>query len=518
MKNNINNKEYRLFATAAKGLEGLLLQELTSFGFSDVKEKRAGVYFTTNLEGAYRACLWSRLASRILLPLASFNASTPEELYQGIQTIDWNQHVKCDGSLAVHFVTAQSQITHTLFGAQKVKDAIVDQFRERFNERPSVDRDTPDINVYVYLFRDEAIVSLDLAGQSLHKRGYRLEAGEAPLKENLAAGILLRANWQALSQSGQMLLDPMCGSGTLLIEAAFIAADRAPQLRRDYHGFLGWKQHDASVWKALLAEANNRFEEGKKSLPPIVGYDAQADVVALAFENIKRAGLVGIVHVEKRDISTLIPPKKEFTGLIVTNPPYGERLGEVEALVPLYQSLGRQLKQQFVNWKLALFTANFDLSKKIGLRAKKYYAFYNGALPCRLFVFDVQEENFIDNSVDAENARRVKQAIKYVAQERPDSVEMLRNRISKRFKHEKRRAKTLNVTSYRIFDADLPEYQFAIDVVDDRVKVIEYIDKQSHFDRKRDDKRFAILAILPELLGIEPQNIDVMVAAPPTTR
>lgn len=513
-----NTTEYRLFATAAKGLEGLLLQELIDLGFSDVKEKRAGVYFSTNLEGAYRACLWSRLASRILLPLASFPSATPEALYKGIQTIDWNKHVKRNGSIAVHFVSAQSEIHHTLFGAQKVKDAIVDQFRDRYNERPNVDRDTPDINVYVYLFRDEAIVSLDLAGQSLHKRGYRLEAGEAPLKENLAAAILLRANWPAIAKSGGMLLDPMCGSGTLIIEAAFMAADKAPQLDRPYYGFLGWKQHDARIWQSLLDDATERFEKGKKALPPIVGYDLEADLVKLTFENIKRAGLTGYVHVEKRDVASLIPPKKEFKGLVVTNPPYGERLGEIEELIPLYQVLGRQLKSGFLDWQLALFTSNFDLSKKMGIRAKKYYALFNGVIPCRLFLFDIKEESFIDNSVDAENARRVKHAIKHVADQKVDSLEMLRNRISKRYKHEKRRAKNMNLTTYRIFDADLPEYQFAIDVNGDRVCVIEYVNKYDRVDKRQEDKRHALLSILPDILSVAPISIDLVTAEAPNDK
>lgn len=500
--------EYRLFATAAKGLEGLLLQELTDLGFADVKEKRAGVYFSADLAGAYRACLWSRLASRILLPLATVPAATPEALYQGVQSIDWSKHLSARGSLSVHFVSAQSQIDHTLFGAQKVKDAIVDQFRDRFDARPSVDKETPDIQIYVYLFRDEAMISLDLAGQSLHRRGYRLEAGDAPLKENLAAAVLLRSNWPSIAKSHGMLLDPMCGSGTLLIEAAFIAADRAPQLNRAYQGFLGWKQHKPAVWQQLLDEATARFEQGKKSLPPIVGFDISSEMIKVAFDNIKRAGLTGFVHVEKRDAMTLLPPKKEVTGLVVTNPPYGERLGETEALIPLYRALGRQLKAHFVGWQLALFTANIELSKKIGLRARKYYALFNGVIPCRLFLFDINENYFIDNSREADNTRRIKEAVAKATHHEEPALLMLRNRITKRFKHEAKRAKRLELTDYRIYDADLPEYQFAIDMRGERVCVTEYLQGDDRQQKRQEPKRYALLSILPDLLNVDASCID----------
>jgi 23S rRNA (guanine2445-N2)-methyltransferase / 23S rRNA (guanine2069-N7)-methyltransferase len=386
------------FATTPKGLELLLVDELRALGITTVAEKLAGVEFTCDLATAYKACLWSRLANRILLKLNKFPAATPEALYAGVQAINWYEHMDPEDTLAVNFVSSHSEITHTLFGAQKVKDAIVDQFREKFAERPSVSRAQPDISINVYLHHNIATLSLDLSGESLHKRSYRLSSVEAPLKENLAAAILIRAGWPAIAREGGMLLDPMCGSGTLLIEGAMMAADIAPGLLRPYFGFLGWKKHQPEMWEALLAAAEMRADKGVLTLPTIVGYDSDATAIKAAFENIDRANLHGLIHVEKRELDALIPKQNAKPGLIAVNPPYGERLGELETLQPLYTLLGDKLKEHFPTWKAAVFTGNPDLGKVMGIRAKKYYALFNGALPCKLLLFDISPEKFIDRA------------------------------------------------------------------------------------------------------------------------
>jgi 23S rRNA (guanine2445-N2)-methyltransferase / 23S rRNA (guanine2069-N7)-methyltransferase len=389
---------FNFYATTAKGLELLLVDELRGLGASDAAEKLAGVSFSGDIALAYKACLWSRLANRILLKLASFPARTPQELYVGVQSIAWDAHLSAQGTLAVNFTCNQSEINHTLFGAQKVKDAIVDQFRDKYQERPSVDKDYPDLCINVYLQRDIATISLDLSGESLHKRGYRLAGGLAPLKENLAAAILIRSGWPAIAKEGGSLLDPMCGSGTLLIEGALIAADRAPGLYRQYYGFLGWKQHREDLWKNLIEQAANRAKVGLTQLPVIIGFDQDSNAIACAFENIERAGLTGKVHVEKRELAQFNPKPNAKPGVVVTNPPYGERLGEIESLGALYTCLGARLKLAFVGWKAAVFTGNPDLGKVMGIRAKKFYALFNGALPCKLLLFDVSPDKFIDRS------------------------------------------------------------------------------------------------------------------------
>ena len=283
-------------------------------GASDAAEKLAGVTFTGDIALGYKACLWSRLANRILLRIQQFPATTPEELYKGVQSIAWDEHCAPNQSIYIHFVTVQSRISHTLFGAQKVKDAIVDQFREKYDVRPNVSREMPDLSIHVFLYRDVATVSIDLSGESLHRRGYRTEQGAAPLKENLAAAILVRAGWSRIITENQgSLIDPMCGSGTLVIEAALMAGNIAPGLLRSYFGFLNWKKHLPIVWSQLLDEAN---QQRKPIVAKITGYDSDREVVAMAHANVERAGLRGVVHVEKRDISLCVPHADWQPGLV----------------------------------------------------------------------------------------------------------------------------------------------------------------------------------------------------------
>lgn len=496
-----------LFATTPKGLELLLVDELKALGAENAAEKLAGVAFTGDLTLAYKACLWSRLANRILLELGKAPASTPEALYAAVQTIDWSQHIDIESTFAVHCVCSQSAIDHSLFAAQKIKDAIVDQLRDKFGTRPNVERDKPDVSIYVYLHRDVATISLDLSGESLHKRGYRLSTGAAPLKENLAAAILLRSGWPAIAKEGGSLLDPMCGSGTLLIEGALIAGDSAPGLGRDYFGFLGWKKHQPQIWEPLRQDAQKRSEKGLASLPVLVGYDKDPAAIKIAFDNIERAGLRGKIHVEKRELADFAPNASAKPGLVVTNPPYGERLGEIDELRPLYTLLGERLKQAFKGWRGAMFTGNPELGKQMGLRAKKYYSLFNGPLACKLFLFDIEPSYFVDRSEGADNARLVRAAQRVVSQQSSEAVQMFVNRLRKNLKHLKRQAEKKGLESYRVYDADLPEYAFAIDVTKDAAHVKEYqapksIDKQKVLQRRQE-----MLAVLPEVLELSPAQI-----------
>jgi 23S rRNA (guanine2445-N2)-methyltransferase / 23S rRNA (guanine2069-N7)-methyltransferase len=503
MTNDNNKKTLQLFATTPKGLELLLVDELRALGAIEPKEKLAGVSFQGDLALAYKACLWSRLANRILLSLASFASDTPEELYAGVQSIAWDQHLDPNATLAVHFVTANSNITHTLFGAQKVKDAIVDQLREKHGVRPDIDREQPDVSVYVYLQRNVATVSIDLSGESLHKRGYRLSLVTAPLKENLAAAILKRCNWDNIAKENGSLMDPMCGSGTLLIEGAMMAADIAPGIHREYFGFLGWKQHQPALWRSIWDEAQARAEAGVKKLPSIIGYDHDPEAIKSAFENIERAGLHGKIHVEKRELSEFAPLAKTNPGLVVVNPPYGERLGELEEVMPLYTQLGARLKEAFAGWKAGVFTSNPDLGKQMGLRSRKQYALFNGAIPSQLLLFDVEAAYFVDRSPEADNARRIRYAQKMAANGNQQAVEAFVNRIKKNLKRHEREESA----NYRLYDADLPDYSFAIDIEDGKVFVREYQAPKIIDTKKVERRRHEALSVLPGLLLVEPENI-----------
>ena len=440
------------FATCPKGIESLLADELRALGAEGVKETRAGVAFEGTLTIGYRACLWSRLANRILLPLTSFPAPTPEELYAGAQTIAWKEHLAAEGTLAVDFTTSQSAITHSHYGALKVKDAIVDQLREEFGARPSVDTAQPDIRVNVYLLRDQATVSLDLSGESLHRRGYRTQTVQAPLKENLAAAILLRANWPAIAKQGGMLVDLMCGSGTLPIEGALIAADIAPGLAREYFGFLRWKKHDAAAWAELLDEAHQRRETGLAHLPPIHGFDRDLLAIRAARDNIKRAGLGNLIVAQQRELADC-SPEETPTGLVVANPPYGERLGPSSELPTLYTEIGTQFKKCFPGWRGVVFTGNPELGKVMGLRAGKMHTLYNGAIECKLLHFEITPENVVGG-----------RAPKPFEIRPGSSAEMFANRLRKDLQHFGRWARRQEIFAYRLYDADLHEYNLAIDV------------------------------------------------------
>ena len=382
------------FATTAKGMESSLEEEVRAIGGVDVKSVRAGVSFRGSLETAYRLCLWSRIANRVLLPLKTFPAPTPEKLYGGVKSIRWSDQLTLRQTLAVDFSSTQSQITHTHFGALKSKDAICDQFRSVCGERPSVNPLRPDLRINVYVFKDEATVSIDLSGESLHRRGYREEGVEAPLKENLAAAILMLAGWpEALKkarESGTELpafMDPMCGSGTLPIEAAFMAMGRAPGLAREHWGFMGWKGHDSALWQRLVAEAKASEITDRKLLPRIVGYDRDPRAIRIALANLQRAGLQNVVHIEKRELGTLEPVAPN--GILAVNPPYGERLGEVEELKPVYKQMGDLFKQRFPGWDAFIFTSNPDLAKSVGLRPARRFVLFNGAMECRLLKFEM---------------------------------------------------------------------------------------------------------------------------------
>ncbi|MDR3492687.1 MAG: bifunctional 23S rRNA (guanine(2069)-N(7))-methyltransferase RlmK/23S rRNA (guanine(2445)-N(2))-methyltransferase RlmL [Gammaproteobacteria bacterium] len=501
----MTSSQLNLFATTPKGLELLLADELRSLGATHAAEKLAGAEFTGDLATAYKACMWSRLANRILLRLARVPANTPEELYAGVQTIQWDEHIDPSKTLAVNFVTSQSKMTHTLFGAQKVKDAIVDQLREKYGVRPNVARAQPDISINVYLYRDLATISLDLSGDSLHKRNYRLEGGAAPLKENLAAAILLRAKWPAIAKEGGSLVDPMCGSGTLLIEGALMAGDIAPGLMRDYFGFLGWKKHQPKIWEKIVKDAKQRHDVGIENIPTIIGYDADSNAIKIAFDNIERAGLRGKVHVEKHELSTFKKLPSMQTGLLIVNPPYGERLGEEDDLRSLYTCLGDKFKQELSGWQAAVFTGNPDLGKQMGIRAKKYYPLFNGVIPCQLLLFDIAPEKFIDRTPATQNERRVEAAKTQLVIS--DAVQMFSNRIRKNMKKLKRWAEKENISCYRIYDKDLPEYAFAIDIYEQYVYVQEYrapkvIDKEKVMQRQQE-----VLAVLPEVLNMPATNL-----------
>lgn len=493
----------QFFATAPKGVTDLLATELTQLGATAVRDNRAGVEFEGTLETAYRACLWSRLANRILLPLAEFPAADPDALYQGCQSIDWSAHLNSDGTLAVDANVSGSKITHSQYAAQRIKDAVVDQFTAAVGHRPSVETDRPDLQINAYILRDVARIYIDLSGTSLHQRGYRLGTGDAPLKENLAAAILLRADWPEIARQGGALVDPMCGSGTLIFEAALMAGDVAPGLSRTHFGLTRWRQHDEQLWNKLLAEATEREAAGSKRIPTLLGFDTDRRVLDRARENAERLDL-GDISFAHQDVFDFRHDFPEF-GLVVTNPPYGKRLLQTGDLPRLYSALGQVLRSNFHGWKAAVFTEDPQLGKSIGIRSPRQHTLYNGAIVCKLLHFDIDEKNFFD---DLRLPRRVRPG------DLSPQSEDFRNRLQKNLKQRRRWAEREGIDCFRIYDQDLPDYAAAIDIYGNKSKpgeqwvcIQEYeapkkIDEQTVKRRTRE-----LRTITEDVLGVEESHL-----------
>jgi 23S rRNA (guanine2445-N2)-methyltransferase / 23S rRNA (guanine2069-N7)-methyltransferase len=447
------------FASCPKGLEYLLVDELKSLGATHPHEALAGVYFHGELAIGYRACLWSRLASRVFMPIAEFAVEDGDQLYEGAKAIAWSEHFADGSTFAIDAVGSTRGVTHSQYAGLRVKDAIVDQFREVSGERPDVDTQNPDLRINLALRRGKAIVSIDLSGAPLHQRGYREGTGLAPLKENLAAAMLLRAGWPAIYASGGGLVDPLCGSGTLVIEAAMMAAGVAPGLRRERFGFAGWKGHDAALWKMQRDEAQARATEGLQQLRSVFfGFDQDARVLNEAKGNAQHAQLSGFMQFGRQSLEHLHSPHElENPGLVICNPPYGERLNVDENLGELYRLLGAKLKSEFPGWRASVITSDDALGRAIGLHAEKKYKLYNGALECTLFNYDLTPRS---------EPREVK----------PLSAggQMVKNRIDKNFRHLHKRANREGIECWRVYDADLPEYAAAIDIYADCLHVQEY--------------------------------------------
>lgn len=502
---------FQLFATTPKAMEQILAEELKQLGITDAKLTVAGVAFEGSLEIAYRVCLWSRIANRVLLVLSTFPVLNQEDLYNGVKKINWFEHMKPDDSMAVTFSAKNSKaINNTHFGALKVKDAIVDQMRAKFNKRPDIDTEQPTIRINVYLNGENAQLSLDLSGESLHKRGYRDTQVKAPIKENLAAAILLRAGWPDIAKQNGTLIDPMCGSGTLLVEAAMIAADYAPGLLRTHYGFLGWKKHDAALWQNLLSEAELRRNTGIEKLPAIVGFDKSTQSINAALTHIDNAGLSQKIHVERRDIVDAKPASDWNPGLLVCNPPYGERLGDEDSTSELYRQFGEILKSRFKGWRVALIISNSELGFRLGIRSQKPITLYNGALECTLLRLTVDEPAFFIPKPKNREEKLLQLAQNTPSESVDNSAEMFANRVKKNQKKLAKWAKQQNIQCYRVYDADLPEYAVAVDLYQgDKtwINVQEYEPPKTIDPDKADQRLASVIAEIPKLFSIPADQV-----------
>jgi len=469
-----------LFASTARGLEELLKSELEAMGALACQIVQGGVHYEGEDRLMYQSLMWSRLASRILLPLTECGVYSDLDLYLGVQAIDWPAIFNSDKTFAVHFSGLNEVIRNSQYGALKVKDAIVDSFTRKNLPRPDVDREQPDIRINVWLNNDKASIALDLSGEGLHQRGYRQQTGEAPLKENLAAAIVLRSGWQ----SGTPLIDPMCGSGTLLIEAAMIATDRAPGLHRHHWGFTAWNLFDPVLWREVTTEAQGRARHGlQETTSRFYGYDHDPRVIDRARVNARKAGLAEIIRCTAQDVLKLSNPLPDgVVGTVLSNPPYGERLGSEPALIALYSQLGRIMKQHFGGWNLSLFSASPELLSCLQLRAERQFKAKNGPLDC------VQKNYQL--------------AVNAAPNVQGQIAEDYANRLRKNLKKLEKWAHQEGIECYRLYDADLPDYNVAVDRYGDWIVVQEYAPPKIIDAGKARQRLFDVIAATLSVLNL----------------
>jgi 23S rRNA (guanine2445-N2)-methyltransferase / 23S rRNA (guanine2069-N7)-methyltransferase len=499
----------KFLASAPRGFADLLVRELAACGALQARERSTGVAFAGPLESAYRACLWSRIANRVFLELAHFEARDADEFHAAVRRIDWAAHLGPATTLACDFSGRHPAITHTHFGALKLKDGIVDALRLATGTRPDVALERPGVRVHAHAHGTDITVSIDLSGDSLHRRGYRGAAGEAPLKENVAAGVLLRCGWPELAAQGAEFLDPMCGSGTLCIEAALIAADRAPGLMRDYFGFLAWRGHDATLWARLRAEAEARAGAGEAAQVTVRGTDRDPSAIRSARDNAARAGVGRLVRADTgvlTDAAPLAARDPQRPGLLCTNPPYGLRMEGREGARALHRELGAVLRERFQGWNAAVLTGAPELGRELGLRAHRTHRVWNGALECRLLRIKVTADSAREPGTLGKGAARLADT---------PGAGMFANRLGKNLKRLRRWAEREGVSCYRVYDADMPEYAFAIDVYraiepDELWLYVQEYAAPAEIELEAVRRRRGeVLATLPGTTGVAPERIRV---------
>ena len=483
----------QLFATTARGFEELLKVELTELGATECKIAQGGVHFQADDETLYRSLLWSRLASRILLPIVNGKVYSDLDLYSIVTGQDWLSYFDEKATFFVDFNGTNQEIRHTQFGAMRVKDAIVDYFERQGKARPNVDKDYPDVRIHVYLNKEELVVSLDLSGEALHLRGYREDTGQAPLRETLAAAIVLRSGWK----KGTPLVDPMCGSGTLLIEAA----QMEPQLHRLHWGFDCWKGHNQDAWDKVKAEAVQQAEAyfNQNLKPHFYGFDLDHRVLKKAQKNAQNAGVAHLIHWKQGDVAALKNPSPDEVGTVICNPPYGERLGTTPALIALYSVFGQRLKNEFGGWNASIFSSESTLLDCLRMRSHRQFKAKNGPLDCVQKNYQISErkESVAENPLEFDRTSTV--AVDFA------------NRLQKNIKKIEKWAKQQGLDAYRLYDADLPEYNVAVDRYGDHIVVQEYAAPKNIDENKARQRLLDAVTATLQVTGIETNKLILKV-------
>ena len=492
----------QLFATTARGFEELLKSELTELGAQDAKVAQGGVHYWADDETLYRTLLWSRLSSRILLPIVQAKVFSDLDLYSAVVGVNWLDYFDEKVHFFVDFNGTNQEIRHTQFGAMRVKDGIVDYFERHGRARPNVDKEQPDIRIHAYLNRDDVVLSLDLSGDALHMRGYREDTGKAPLRETLAAAIVLRSGWQ----KGTPLVDPMCGSGTLLIEAAQMEAQIAPQLYRLHWGFDFWQGHNQAAWEKVKEEALAlaEAEKQRENAPHFYGFDLDHRVLQKAKQNAKNAGVAHLMQWQQGDVAAIKNPSPNLAGTVICNPPYGERLGTTPALIALYSVFGQRLKQQFAGWNASIFSGEPSLLDCLRLRSYRQFKAKNGPLDCvqkNYQIAERAEQSAVENTVEFDRTSPVSSEV---------AVDFA-NRLQKNIKKIEKWAKQQGLDAYRLYDADLPEYYLAVDRYANHIVVQEYAAPKNIDENKARQRLLDAVNATLNVTGIETNKLILKV-------
>ena len=500
----IQEQIQQFLALTSPGIEVLLADEIKSLGGEQVVQKPEGVYFSASIELGYKISLWTRLATRVMLKLGEGEALNKDQLFKAASSINWLEHFTSETTFAIDFVGYSEEIRNSQFGGLTIKDAIVDQFRDEGFERPNVDKKSPQISFQARLLRDHVFIYLDFSGRGLFQRGYREHSGAAPLKENLAAALIIRSGW--LADTSKPLVDPMCGSGTILIEAVAMATKQAPSIYRASWGFESWLKHDEDLWQGQLNKAKNdsatALNDAQHSSLKVFGIDIDPRVINTAQQNTRNANVQRFIEFKCQNTNDM---KNAYghSGTILFNPPYGERIGELPELVENFVLFGQKLKSQFIDWRVAILTSNVELLAMLKLSSFKRYKFKNGPLDCQFALYNVDEKQLEKDAVNPQSS---------FSEEDSDFA----NRLKKNTKTLKGWLKSNQIDCYRLYDADIPEYNVAIDIYGDYLVIQEYAAPKTIDEQKAKKRLQEVLYWAPKVLQVPTDKVILKTRAKQT--
>ncbi len=506
--------EYKVFAASPLYLEDLLEEEILRYGGRDLVRGAGGHLFSAGLKEIYELILWSRIASRIMILLKEFEWHELADIHQASLSFPWDTIMEGDSSFACSATTVGKAGFSEKSASLRIKDGIADYWRNSTGSRPDVDKDHPDLRIHLHLKNQTGVLYLDLSGGGLHRRGYRKEAARAGLRENTADAILLRAGWPEIASKGGALVDPMCGSGTLLVEGAYMAAGLPPGLLRYEYGFFKWLGHDPDLWETVFDKAEEFRDEKLKHLPPLIGFDLDRKTLGAARENVINAGLEKYIHLERRDIKdfTVTEKMKNAPGLIVTNPPYGQRLGDKSMLYSLYRTIGDLGKtNDLAGWKMSVISDDETLLRSTGLKASGKNRIMNGPIKCSLYHYDLFG---LAPEVDRTAIKEEKKIKRIPLPEMTQEAEQFYNRLKKNRKILGKWSRKEGISCYRLYDADLPNFNFAVDLYEGKwVHLQEYAPPKG-VDLARAAQRLdSAVTIIAHLMEIPVTSVFIKTAA-----